>query len=114
MIKRKSATVLRSLVFGCARLGAPSGQADDTTDVATLKKQVQGLQKTVQQLQQTILTMQQVTSAGDERIQRQAEAVRKRQAEAFAAQIDSPLDKAMQESETEGRRPLLASQPEGL
>jgi outer membrane murein-binding lipoprotein Lpp len=82
---------------------------DATSDVETLKKQVQSLQQTVQQLQQAILTMQQEISAGQQRIQQQVEAVRKRQNDAFASQLTSPLDQAIKEIEQEEGRPILAS-----
>lgn len=107
------------LMYSIAILGVtfsipPHVLADDPAEVEALKKQVQGLQETVQQLQDAILKMQQETTARDERIQQQVEAVRKQQADAFATRIDSPLDKAIQESEAEGSQPLLASRPEGL
>ena len=119
MMRSTYTSVLCRLVCGAAVLGGSllatvSVRADDSSEVQALKEQVQSLQETVQQLQKAILKMQQDTTASEERIQQQVEAVRKRQADTFAAQLESPLDKAIQESRAEGRQPLLTARPEGL
>ena len=119
MMRNTYTSVSCRLVCGAAILGGSllttvSVRADDSSEVQALKGQVQSLQETVQQLQKAILKMQQDTTAGEERIQQQVEAVRRRQAEAFAAQLESPLDKAIQESRAEGRQPLLTARSEGL
>ena len=110
---------LSRLMYGITILGAtfstpPHVLANDSAEVEALRKQVQGLQQTVEQLQNAILKMQEETTERDERIQKQVEAVRQRQTDAFVERIDSPLDKALQESEAEGGSSPLASRPEGL
>ena len=120
MMRSTYTSLLCQLVCGAALLGgsllaAASVRADDSSEVEALREQVQSLQETVQQLQKTMLKMQDDTTASEERVQQQVEAVRKRQAEAFAAQLESPLDRAIQESQAAGRQPLLtAARPEGL
>ena len=91
--------------------------ADESSDVETLKKQVKSLQETVQQLQQAIRTMQQETSADQQRDLRdsqQVKALRKRQSDAFASRLTSPLDQAIQELEQEEGRPILASPTQAI
>ncbi len=98
-------------VFGTTLMTAGPLSADDSAEVETLRQQVNSLQQTVGQLQEAILKMQQETNTRDEHIQKQVEAVRKRQADAFVERIESPLDRALQESEAEGGLSVLASQP---
>ena len=106
--------VHRIAVCGTMFLAASNVQADDSAEVEVLRQQVQGLQQTVELLQNAILKIQREITARDERIHQQVEVGRKRQADAFAERIDSPLDTALQESEPEGRQPLSTSQPAGL
>ena len=81
-----------------------SAQAGDPAEVQALRSQVDRLQQTVEQLQHTILQMQKDSTSRDQALKQQVEAqeaqvqaIQRQQVDRMAAQVDSPLDQALDE-----------------
>ena len=79
-------------------------QAGDPAEVQALRSQVDRLQQTVEQLQHTILQMQKDSTSRDQALKQQVEAqeaqvqaIQRQQVDRMAAQVDSPLDQALDE-----------------
>ena len=79
-------------------------QAGDPAEVQALRSQVDRLEQTVEQLQQTILQMQKDSTSRDQALKQQVEAqeaqvqaIQQQRVDRMAAQVDSPLDQALDE-----------------
>ena len=102
-----------------------SARASDSDEVKALRSQVDRLQQTVEQLQHTILQMQKDSTSRDQALEQkveaqeaQVQAIQRQQVDRMAAQVDSPLDQALDELgvpdfEPEPDRRALWSQPLG-
>ena len=121
-------TLVIALISATSILLSPPGasaQASDPAEVRSLRSQVDRLQQTVEQLQHTILQMQKDSTSRDQALKQkveaqeaQVQAIQRQQVDRMAAQVDSPLDQALDELgvpdfEPEPDRRALWSQPLG-
>ena len=100
-------TLVIALISATSILLSPPGvsaQAGDPAEVQALRSQVDRLQQTVEQLQHTILQMQKDSTSRDQALKQQVEAqeaqvqaIQRQQVDRMAAQVDSPLDQALDE-----------------
>ncbi len=100
-------TLVIALISATSILLSPPGasaQAGDPAEVQALRSQVDRLEQTVEQLQQTILQMQKESTSRDQALKQQVEAqeaqvqaIQRQQVDRMAAQVDSPLDQALDE-----------------